>query len=467
MLWLYFEFPRLQLETQYPDRDKAPPLAVVKESDNRLVQVNEPASQQGVKRDMGLATAATLCRDIQLLPYKAELEVHRLHELAQELYALSGEVVLDEPCGVWLGATNMVKYHNGFDNYCRNIELLLQHCRLSYRLGCGYSPLAAQLLARAHLNRAEDDPERLREHIGRCALPLSGLPDKTLEKLKRLGLQSLDALLAIPLKELARRFDAELVQYIGRLTGQLKHPLPFYHPPEHFHRYRELPHELDNVRLLVPWLEQLLQELEQFLQRRDRVVERLELRLYPREAEALTLTIGAARGEYRAEQWRPLVELTLENQTLNAPVYALALEARELLVKEDGERDFFEAPARGDAPQLVARLQARLGREQVRGLCVRDDFRPAIATALTSPLSATDPLPAFTLGLRPSFLLSRPQPYRQPLELIEGPERIATGWWDGEPQKRDYYIARNSEGQWCWVFREPREAVWFLQGYFG
>jgi hypothetical protein len=35
-----------------------------------------------------------------------------------------------------------------------------------------------------------------------------------------------------------------------------------------------------------------------------------------------------------------------------------------------------------------------------------------------------------------------------------GPERIETGWWDGDPVARDYFIAVDAEGALLWVFRQ-------------
>ncbi|WP_347329759.1 Y-family DNA polymerase [Marinimicrobium locisalis] len=467
MLWLYLYFPRLQLETQEPDNSL--PLGIVDERDNRLVQLNETAKNQGVTHGMGLATAAALCPTIQLLPLKESMAQRRIEELAQGLYDLSGDISPDTPEGLWLGATRMVKYHNGFDNYCKSIRRFLERQNLTCQLGAGTSPLSARLLAKAGAPLS-DQPDALARAYRQCSLALTDLPLSTREHLHRLGIQTMAGLLALPLKDLSRRFDAELAQYVGRLTGQLPHPLPFFQPPDTFRRHRELPHELETTQRLMPWVERLLAELEAFLQAREQVVKRVELRLYPREGEPTALTIGAARGESRAEHWLSLTELTLERQPLNAPVVALALSARELLPRPKDTGDCLDphSTAKLSSDQLVALLQARLGEDRVRRLAVQEDFRPEKATVERDPLSRAERFPDSPPppSLRPGFLLDAPQPCRQPLEIVYGPERIATGWWDQQPQVRDYYIARNKDGQWCWVFREPQQSGWFMQGYF-
>ena len=53
------------------------------------------------------------------------------------------------------------------------------------------------------------------------------------------------------------------------------------------------------------------------------------------------------------------------------------------------------------------------------------------------------------------------------LELLEGPERIETGWWDGDDVERDYFVARNPAGSLLWIYRERRvPAMWYLHGLF-
>ena len=85
--------------------------------------------------------------------------------------------------------------------------------------------------------------------------------------------------------------------------------------------------------------------------------------------------------------------------------------------------------------------------------------------------------------VRPLWLLREPMPLPEqgsrpwldgtPLQLLAGPERIESGWWDGDLAARDYFIARALDGALVWVFRArlpplsaPDGAGWFLQGRF-
>ncbi|HYC08520.1 MAG TPA: hypothetical protein VEC10_02715, partial [Steroidobacteraceae bacterium] len=54
------------------------------------------------------------------------------------------------------------------------------------------------------------------------------------------------------------------------------------------------------------------------------------------------------------------------------------------------------------------------------------------------------------------------------LQLLSEPERIESGWWDGEDVARDYYTASDIHGVRLWIFRERTAAHgWFLHGIFG
>ena len=77
---------------------------------------------------------------------------------------------------------------------------------------------------------------------------------------------------------------------------------------------------------------------------------------------------------------------------------------------------------------------------------------------------------------RPVWLMRRPLRINQngnrlelngPLKLQDERERIETGWWDGKPIGRDYFVASNPAGAKLWVYRElAGNREWFLHGIF-
>ena len=80
------------------------------------------------------------------------------------------------------------------------------------------------------------------------------------------------------------------------------------------------------------------------------------------------------------------------------------------------------------------------------------------------------------MGARPLWLIEPPRRLKEnrgvphddgPLELLAGPERIESGWWDGGEITRDYFIARAPSAGLLWIYRERGTAgAWYLHGVF-
>ena len=141
---------------------------------------------------------------------------------------------------------------------------------------------------------------------------------------------------------------------------------------------------------------------------------------------------------------------------------------------------------RDSAPQLVERLRARLGEEAVYGVASIPEHRPEAAwrrvheLLLISAPRMREMADRSTEGgmPRPVWLLDSPLPLPEPdmqrhqsgLILAEGPERIESGWWDGNGVARDYYVAHRCGGrmpkQKLWIFQERQSKRWYLHGMF-
>jgi protein ImuB len=192
-----------------------------------------------------------------------------------------------------------------------------------------------------------------------------------------------------------------------------------------------------------------------------------------------------------------LLRERLARAPLPAPTLELRIRCQELAFSDAPNSELF--PTRASEHEgllrLVERLQARLGRERVLGIEPVADHRPergtrlqpldtpaAVARSLRQPgvapaavhLAAATPGSGARLDgayTRPCWLLNPPQALRSrqswpwleghPLQILAGPERIETGWWDGDPVARDYFIAQVPSGGLVWIYRArlPPEAA--------
>ncbi|HZF25511.1 MAG TPA: hypothetical protein VEZ88_04570, partial [Steroidobacteraceae bacterium] len=122
-------------------------------------------------------------------------------------------------------------------------------------------------------------------------------------------------------------------------------------------------------------------------------------------------------------------------------------------------------------PRLIERLRARLGNEQVFGVCAIEDYRPEGAWRIcreNEPPRNTRAAFAQRAVERPLWLLVQPQRITSQGKRLRGPERIETGWWDGREVTRDYFDMRDAGGARLWVYRERcAPHGWYVHGIFG
>lgn len=467
-LWLYLHFPLLALESHSDVLEQ--PAALLDEHAVRIVQVNALAQACGVVPGMAMASALSLEPRLRLLQACAEQHRSQLEGLGLWSGRFSARVSLQPPDGVLLEIASMLRYFQGLDGLRRRLRQQLEKLDLTCVTATGHTPRAARLLALDGGFWAEDE-SRHEQRLARVPLARLELDERQQSRLKGLGLSRLGQLQALPSRELAHRLGAALSEQLACISGQQADPPEYFVPPERFCRVITLSHEVERAAALIFPLRRLLEELEGFLHARCRRAVTLELSLEHTQ-EQQQLTIGHATGEQRAEAWLELCRLRLERLQLSRPVVGLRLEVHELRELEPGREDLFSPRLPADAPaQLLSRLTSRLGEQALGRLVPCEDHRPECSWRR---LPATGRWPkemVASSGRRPGWLLMSPEPLvadwvGSSIALLEGPERIAGGWWDQHPVRRDYYVARWPDGRCGWVFRDAG-GEWFVHGWFG
>jgi protein ImuB len=378
------------------------------------------------------------------------------------------------------------------------LHALLRALRAAFpqplKLAMAPTPLAAVLLARAGRNCCITSEARLQ---GRLApLPLHHLrwPQAELDRLRGMGVTCLGELLRLPRAGLARRIGAQRLLQLDQLTGKRADPRAALPAAQHFVERVDPDFEtVDRERLLAA-LAPTLARLEDFLRERQRGVAALRVMLVHR-AGATSCTVRCVVPEYRAARFSALLTARLESLPLAAPVRRLEITAGRLRSFTAGSHGLWrpgEHGGTGDAqlPEFLQTLMARLGERAVYGLEQVGEHRPERQWRSVWPGHASVPQavpralsPLRGSATRPLGLLASPQALEavhdaagrtqrllhqgRALQLVTGPERIESGWWDGADIARDYYIARDGAGALWWVFREcAARRRWFLHGCF-
>jgi protein ImuB len=132
------------------------------------------------------------------------------------------------------------------------------------------------------------------------------------------------------------------------------------------------------------------------------------------------------------------------------------------------KQDLFVKAHDTDRDQLIDRLTARLGSECIKTPCRQQDPRPEYANQLDTRATVY-PLPH--LPPRPIWLLHPPEalgasPENAGHRLLQGPERIESGWWDFEPACRRYWIGLFQQQRISWIYQDQHSKSWWLAGWF-
>jgi protein ImuB len=454
MLWVALYFPHLALEAllrgRAPSEGTDEPWAV---AENRCVLAcNAAAAAAGVQPGSGLAAAWAIAPRLRVLPRHAGAEAAALEAIAAWACQFTSRVSLEPPQAVLLEVEGSLRLFEGSGRLMARLRSGLAALGFEGLLATGATARAALWLARGARDALE-------------ALPVCAMapPPEALALLRSIGIGTLGELMRLPRAAAAARLGQGLLDDLDRALGRMPEPREFFSPPARFEARLELPAPVTQAESLLFAARRLLLGLEGFLAARQAGVRGFTLHLLHRGAPDAAIGIGFAAPRRDAEQGLRLLRERLGARAFSAPVEALRLEAGELVPLAAATPGLF-GDARGDAEaweRLLERLQARLGEAQVHGLAVHPDHRPERAwRAAKERDAAADPA-----GPRPLWLLEPPRRLGEAeCTLLIGPERIESGWWDGEDVTRDYFVARTRAGALAWIYRAPEG--WFLHGLF-
>jgi protein ImuB len=239
--------------------------------------------------------------------------------------------------------------------------------------------------------------------------------------------------------------------------------------------------EIESTAQLDWALQPMLDRLEKFLRARQSGIQALQITLKHRELPStkIRLRFLSPAGSYK--DLALLLNERLARTELVAPALGAQIRSSSLWVMQEENAGLFRQKQlrSADLSRLLERLRVRLGDEAVYGVEIVADHRPEAAwkknvdlldrKSHTHAESAVLPRPAWLLNLPLLLEVENARPiYQGKLQIEQGPERIETGWWDGQGIARDYYIALTEQFRRVWIFRERHPpGRWFLHGFFG
>lgn len=468
-LWAGVHCPALPLAAVWQLMPGQGPVAVHQQQRGqaRILQASRKALAAGVQPGQPLSHALAILPQLQSRARKLGAEAATLEQIALCAYGYSHQLVLAPPDTVLLEVGGSRRLHGGeLEGLLESLRARLAEQDLIVRIGLAPVPAAARLLTR--LGQKAWDFDQLKRLFRQLPLDSLGLPDDQLQALHGCGLRLAGDLLALPAAERTRRFGKALDQQLAEWLGRRDTPLAAWQPRERFSLRLELPVTTDRTEALLFVCRRLFTQLGQWLEVRDQALTRLKVTLEREDhGPGPRFEIALARPCFDLVRLLELASLKLEPLKLAAPITAIFLKADSTAEHRPPQADLFSGANRGDAwPALLDRLSARLGEDGIASLAPRADHRPEHSWSWVAPGTTA---PAQEQRPRPSWLLPEPRPCRrEQMCLYEGPERIESGWWDGQDCCRDYWTAHDRHGRKLWIFREhrPRDG-WFIHGIFG
>jgi protein ImuB len=456
------------------------PLAVV-DADRRstLLACNTLAAARGVRAGHSMNAAIALCSELQFLPRHAEAEARELEALATMCDRYTPKVSVSPPNEMLLEIRGSIKLFGGLNALIERIESDVRELGVEANIAVTPTPQSALWIARL-THRHVVRPRELMPVLGKVPVGALLWPPEIELRLARFGVMTLGDLLRLPRSGLARRIGPEHLAQLDHATGRFRQLRRHHRSPQPYQDRVLMDFEIETTKLLGTLLERRLKRLDNYFRTSNSATDRIRVELKHREHAETVLEMGLAVATSDITHIGKLLHEHLGRLALPAPVIELNIRVEHQVPAPQQSRELFKAQhahvLASTEPQarLLEQLRSRLGAAAMRSVRTQADFRPECAhrtvsahvdtnTSLQSPPPELIRRPLWLL--RESKRLSQTQASKFRVE--QGPERIESGWWDGMPVDREYWVARSPSGAQVWTYRDCRDGAQHVQGLFG
>lgn len=506
-----------------PDRQAAHAqevLVTVHKVGSRIeVAAASPAARAlGAEPGMALTQLRAGLPDVAVRDADAAGDAAALHRLAIALARRWTPVVaMSDADGLFLDLTGVAHLHGGEERMARRLVRGLARAGIAARVGVADTPGAAWALAR-HAGKAvailpPGDPLPALALFPVAALRIE---PHAQDLLRRLGIDTVGDLAALPRAPLARRFGKAVPLRLDQVSGRAAEPLDPVVPEEPIAVEQRFAEPLLTAEPIAHWLGQLVARLAVALAQAGRGARAVALVATRVDAARQVVRIGLARPTRAPAHLLRLLARRIETLDPGFGIEALALYVlrADPLQAEALAGDLADGTA-PDLSLLVDAIVNRIGAARLwRSRALESDV-PERAVARAAPLDADDAAAPQLRGddvrrldvrardhawhprwPRPARLLRRPErvdhviaelPDYPPLRFTwrgithrivrgDGPERITGEWWR-RPQEadgvRDYFRVEDETGERFWLFRrgdgqraETGDLTWYVHGTF-
>jgi protein ImuB len=477
------------------------PIVTIERSGQRMtVAAACPAARAlGLYPGMAVTQAQALVPGLITSPAEPHADAALLTRLA--IFAArrwTPRAALSDPSGLWLDLTGAAHLFGGEERMCRRILRFCARIGFTARIAVAGTPGAAHALARCSERPVTLCPGGV-EAQALASLPVAALriDEKALTTARRMGIERIGDLIAMPRGPLARRFGQTLLTRVDQALGREGEPFDPIVPEEPPQAHLRLLEPISTAEAIDQVLRDLIAILVETLERQGLGTRALALTCNRVDGEEQGIAIGTARATRDSAHLHRLLAMKIEKLDPGFGIEAIRLVAGrcEPLAPQPVVHDLSGEGATPDLGQLVDRLAMRLGPKALfRSSFVESDV-PERSVRKVAVLDGATGGPSE--WPRPVRLLSPPEridkvmaelPDQPPVRFAwrgrihvvrkgDGPERIHGEWWKHGKEAdsvRDYFQVEDEEGARFWLFRrgdgvDPKtgDHSWWLHGAFG
>lgn len=497
-LWLALRFIDLPLAAL--KLDDAHTKAIVVTEKKGVVYANPLAQEAGASVGMD-ATTAQVVSGCEVVARDKEKEQQSLHELSEQLYQFSPHI--DHHCSVELAQSALLleissclRLFGGLKLFTDKVFGFLDQTRFMFSYGLAHSAKAAWYLSFEHYEVTGDESRPVFiERLNTLGIELFFDYPKAAQMLGKTGFKTFGDL-AIQIKghsisSFRKRVGMEFTEMLCEVydidqdfmqQSLFSKPRDTYTPEEHFEEEIQFEYPVTIVDQLKPAIESLLQQLSDYLRKRQQQCQRIDWLISDiyRKKESLTVNSDTPQSH-----WQLLYDLSLiqfDNKDLPFEVDTIKLECFHTTPLQHRTQilDFDQTRRRKNSAQdfsvTIAKLKARLGDTAVYKMSYCDSRVPELTNVFVSLATRSNQeLPSVhAKSLRPTWLLTQPELIEERndrlywhgyLSTQVGPERIIGNWWS-EPVARDYYLAKRHDNLPVWIFFNLYDKKWYVHGVF-
>jgi len=490
-LWISLYLPTHSLDVSFPYWPADAVAAVLVK--DRISACTPAASILGVAPGMSAGNARAMAPGLRLARDDPQARQKHLEGIALAMLQYTPNVACFREQAVLLEVQASLSLYKGARALCQRIRATLRAMQARVLMGMAPSALGAWALSTQ--TRGRRRVLAMRSLGNRLdSLPISILPgaQEHADWLDGIGCQRLKQLRGLPRKALQQRTGRLLMQDVDAAYGLRPHNFPWFEPPHTFRSRLELMAHLEHTEAILAASVHLIEQLCGWLRARQMAVCGLDLLLHHEKGRhacpPTRITLRLSENAWQPNDFIHVLQEQLHRLALAAPVIGLSLDASQPTPRTTASGGLFPEPGQWQRQEhrLLDLLRARLGEHCVQVSQPMASHLPEQANQWVAlersecKQGAHAWPPRFAAQSRPFWLLEKPVAlslrgnnpiYRNMiLRLLQGPERLESGWWDeAGHRQRDYFVAQDPQGARYWIYRgrESSGQGWYLHGLFG